>query len=70
MREPQLDPEVRKTYRAGLWCTVGYLALVIAFVTLDAIFAFTRPSGFAHSMAGILAPIAAVWGVMAARSPD
>lgn len=70
MREPALDPNTRKSYRAGLWCTIAYLAVVLAFVKLDAIFALTRPSGLADSMAGILAPIAAVWGVIVARSPD
>ena len=68
MREPDLDPDEAQTYRTGLWCTVGYLAVVLAFVQLDATFAFTHPSGFADSLAGILAPIAAVWGVMVARS--
>lgn len=68
MRERDLDPDAARTYRTGLWCTIAYLAVVLAFVQLDARFAFTHPSGFAHSMAGILAPIAAVWGVMAART--
>ena len=67
MRE--LDPDTEDLYRTGLWCTVAYLALVVAFVKLDALLGWTRPSGFAHSMAGILAPIAAVWGVMVAKSP-
>ena len=68
MHEPDLDPDAARTYRTGLWYTIAYLAVVVAFVQLDAVFAFTHPSGFAESMAGILAPIAAVWGVMVARS--
>ena len=70
MRQPDLDPDAAQTYRTGLWCTIAYLAAVLAFVQLDALFAFTHPSGFPDSMAGILAPIAAVWGVMVARSSD
>jgi hypothetical protein len=69
MRDRDLDT-YPKSYRTGLWCTIVYLAVVLAFVLLDATFALTRPSGIADSLAGILAPIAVVWGVMAARSPD
>ena len=70
MRERELDPDAARTYRTGLWCTVAYLAAVLAFVGLDAIFAFTQPSAFTDSLSGILAPIVAVWGVMAARASD
>jgi len=70
VRDHYIDPDARRSYRAGLWWTIAYLALVIAFVKLDAIYAFTHPSGFAESMAGILAPIAVVWGVMTARTPS
>jgi len=70
MHEREVDSDARRACRTGQCWTIAYLALVLLFVKLDAFFGLTRPSGFADTMAGILAPIAAVWGVMAAKSPD
>ena len=68
MRDHEVDPETQEIYRAGLWWTIAYLLVVIGFLALSWIYAFTRPSGFAESLAGILAPVATVWGAFTIKS--